>query len=132
VDGLGMTVGEALLQPHRGYLAALAPLLDRGKIRAMAHITGGGFPGNVPRVLPEGLAARIRTRSWDVPRLFRLIQNGGNVSAEEMYRTFNMGVGMVVVVAPEDLHDVEHSLERRGEVSYVIGAVEAGSGVHLE
>jgi len=110
----------------------MEPLLERGKIRAMAHITGGGFPGNVPRVLPEGLAARIRTRAWDVPRLFRLIQNGGNVSAEEMYRTFNMGIGMVVVVAPEDLHDVEHSLERRGEVSHVIGAVEAGSGVHLE
>jgi phosphoribosylformylglycinamidine cyclo-ligase len=132
VDGLGMTVGQALLQPHRGYLAALDPLLERGKIRAMAHITGGGFPGNVPRVLPSGLAARIRTRSWEVPRLFRLIQDGGNVAPEEMYRAFNMGIGMVVVVAPEDLHDVEHSLERRGETSYVIGAVEAGSGVHLE
>ena len=87
---------------------------------------------NAAGAVPEGLAARIRTRAWDVPRLFRLIQNGGNVSAEEMYRTFNMGIGMVVVVAPEDLHDVEHSLERRGEVSHVIGAVEAGSGVHLE
>jgi phosphoribosylformylglycinamidine cyclo-ligase len=129
---LGMTVGEALLQPHRGYLAALEPLLDRGKIRALAHITGGGFPGNVPRVLPKGLAARIRTRAWEVPRLFRVIQEGGQVADEEMYRTFNMGIGMVVVVAPEDLHEVEHSLERRGEVSYVLGLVEAGSGVILE
>ena len=132
VAELGQTIGQALLQPHRGYLAALEPLLERGNIRAMAHITGGGFPGNVPRVLPKGLAARIRTRAWEVPRLFRLIQDGGNVPPEEMYRTFNMGVGMVVVVAPEDLHDVEHSLERRGETAYVIGAVEAGSGVVLE
>jgi phosphoribosylformylglycinamidine cyclo-ligase len=132
VPELGMTVGQALLQPHRGYLAALEPLLTRGKVRALAHITGGGFPGNVPRVLPKGLAARIRTRAWEVPRLFRLIQDGGRVAEAEMYRTFNMGIGMVVVVAPEELHEVEHSLERRGETSFLIGSVEAGSGVILE
>jgi phosphoribosylformylglycinamidine cyclo-ligase len=129
---LGTTVGQALLAPHRGYLGALEPLLERRKVRALVHITGGGFPGNVPRVLPAGLGARIRTSSWPVPPLFRLIQAGGKVPDAEMYRTFNMGVGMIVVVGPGDLHEVEHSLERRGETSFVIGQVERGAGVVLE
>jgi phosphoribosylformylglycinamidine cyclo-ligase len=126
---LGGSVGQALLAPHRSYLSALEPLLERGKIRALAHITGGGFPGNIPRVLPEGLGARVRRGSWEIPALFRLIQSGGGVSEGEMFRTFNMGVGMVVFVAPADLHDVEHSLERRGETSFVIGSVVSGAGV---
>jgi len=129
---LGGTVGEALLAPHRAYLAALEPLIERKKIRALAHITGGGFPGNIPRVLPRGLGARILRSAWTVPPLFRLIQKGGGVSDEEMFRTFNMGIGMVVVVAPGDLHDVEHSLERRGETCFVIGSVGAGPGVTFE
>jgi phosphoribosylformylglycinamidine cyclo-ligase len=129
---LGGTLGEALLAPHRAYLAALDPLLERGKLRALAHITGGGFPGNIPRVLPDGLGARVRPGAWQVPPLFRLIQRGGGISDAEMYRTFNMGIGMVAVVAPADLHEVEHSLERRGETSFVIGSIEAGSGVVME
>ncbi len=129
---LGTTVGAALLAPHRSYLAALEPLLERDKVRALAHITGGGFPGNIPRVLPDGLGARLVRGSWEVPALFRLIQNGGGICDEEMGRTFNMGVGMVVVVSPGDLHEVEHSLERRGETSFVIGSVVSGSGVSWE
>jgi phosphoribosylformylglycinamidine cyclo-ligase len=129
---LGATVGEALLAPHRSYLSALEPLLERRKIHALAHITGGGFPGNIPRVLPEGLAARVRRGSWPVPPLFRLIQKGGQVDEDEMLRTFNMGIGMVAMVSPEDLHDVEHSLERRGETSFVIGSVVRGQGVAFE
>jgi phosphoribosylformylglycinamidine cyclo-ligase len=129
---IGGTLGGALLSPHRGYLAALEPLVERRKLRALAHITGGGFPGNIPRVLPEGLGARVRRGAWEVPPLFRLIQKAGAVPDEEMFRTFNMGIGMVVVVAPEDLHDVEHSLERRGEASFVIGTVVEGQGVVLE
>jgi phosphoribosylformylglycinamidine cyclo-ligase len=129
---LGTTEGRALLAPHRSYLAALEPLLERDKVRALVHITGGGFSGNIPRVLPEGLGARLRRGSWEVPPLFRLIQKGGGVSDEEMERTFNLGVGMVVVVSPADLHEVEHSLERRGETSFVIGSVVAGSGVSWE
>jgi phosphoribosylformylglycinamidine cyclo-ligase len=132
VPELGTTVGAALLAPHRSYLAALEPLLERDKVRALAHITGGGFPGNIPRVLPDGLGARLRRGSWEVPHLFRLIQAGGGVSDEEMERTFNLGVGMIVVVSPSDLHEVEHSLERRGETSFVIGSVVAGSGVTWE
>jgi phosphoribosylformylglycinamidine cyclo-ligase len=129
---LGTTVGRALLAPHRSYLAALEPLLERDKVRALAHITGGGFPGNIPRVLPEGLGARLRRGSWEVPPLFRLIQRGGGVPDEEMERTFNMGLGMIVVVSPGDLHEVEHSLERRGEVSFVVGSVVRGAGVAWE
>jgi len=125
-------VGGALLAPHRGYLAALEPLLEREKVHALCHITGGGFQGNLPRILPEGLCARVRPSAWAVPPLFRLIQQGGGIAVDEMFRTFNMGIGMVVVVAPEDLHDVEHSLERRGEPSFVIGSVGAGSGVVFE
>jgi phosphoribosylformylglycinamidine cyclo-ligase len=129
---LGTTLGQALLAPHRSYLSTLEPLLERRKIRALAHITGGGFGGNIPRVLPDGLGARVRKSAWTVPPLFRLIQKGGAIEEDEMYRTFNMGIGMVVVVAPEDLHDVEHSLERRGEPSSVIGSVVKGRGVVLE
>jgi phosphoribosylformylglycinamidine cyclo-ligase len=129
---LGTTLGEALLAPHRGYLAALEPLIARRKIHALVHITGGGFRGNLPRSLPDGLAARIRTAAWEVPALFRLIQKGGSVSEEEMYRTFNMGIGMAAIVDPRDLHNVEHSLERRGETCLVIGSVEPGSGVTFE
>jgi phosphoribosylformylglycinamidine cyclo-ligase len=129
---LGTTVGAALLAPHRSYLATLDPLLERDKVRALAHITGGGFPGNIPRVLPEGLGAVLRRGSWEVPPLFRLIQKGGAVPDAEMERTFNMGIGMVVVVSPGELHEVEHSLERRGETSFVIGSVVSGSGVSWE
>src|SRR5262249_15759434 len=112
---LGTTVGAALLAPHRPYLSALEPLLERRKVRALAHVGGGGFGGNLPRGPPAGRGARVRKGAWEVPPLFRLIEKGGQVSEEEMYRTFNMGIGMVVIVGPEDHHDVEHSLERRGE-----------------
>jgi phosphoribosylformylglycinamidine cyclo-ligase len=129
---LGTSVGRALLAPHRSYLSALEPLLERDKIRALVHVTGGGFPGNIPRVLPEGLGARVRRSAWSVPPLFRLIQQGGQISDEEMYRTFNMGVGMILVVSPGELHEVEHSLERRGETSFLIGSVVPQSGVTYE
>jgi phosphoribosylformylglycinamidine cyclo-ligase len=132
VEGIGATLGEALLAPHLCYLPALEPLLERGRIRALAHITGGGFEGNIPRVLPDGLGARLRRGSWPVPLLFRLIQSGGGVSDVEMFRTFNMGIGMAVMVAAADLHDVEHSLERRGFPSFLLGSVVRGSGVSFE
>ena len=129
---LGTTVGKALLAPHLSYLAALEPLIERRKVRALCHITGGGFQGNIPRVLPKGLGAKVRKGAWTVPPLFKLIGQGGGVPEDEMYRTFNMGVGMVVVVSPENLHEVEHSLERRGESSWLIGSVVPGEGVVLE
>jgi len=83
-------------------------------------------------VLPRGLSARVRRSAWPVPPLFRLIQKGGGVGEEEMYRTFNMGIGMIAVVSPSDLHEVEHSLERRGETCFVVGTVVGGDGVAYE
>ena len=101
---LGCSVGEALLAPHRAYLAEFDALINAGvRIKAMAHITGGGFPDNLPRVLPEGVGVTIDRSAWNVPPIFRLIQQRGQVSDDEMYRVFNMGVGMVVIVAPEDV-----------------------------
>ncbi len=101
---LGCSVGEALLAPHRAYLAEFDALINAGvRIKAMAHITGGGFPDNLPRVLPEGVGVRIDRSAWQVPPIFRLIQQRGQVSDDEMYRVFNMGIGMVVIVAPEDV-----------------------------
>jgi phosphoribosylformylglycinamidine cyclo-ligase len=121
--GLEGTLGDALLAPHRCYLDALRPVLP--KLHGIAHITGGGIPGNVPRVLPEGLAARIDRSSWRVPALFRLIQEEGGIDDEEMYRTFNMGLGIVVAVSPEDAREVQAQLAE----SWVCGEVIAGTGV---
>ncbi|MBM3956895.1 MAG: phosphoribosylformylglycinamidine cyclo-ligase, partial [Gemmatimonadetes bacterium] len=99
VPALGAKLGDALLEPHRSYLAALRPVA--GTIRGMAHITGGGIPFNLPRVLPDGVGAEIRLDSWEVPPLFRLIRERGGVDETEMFRVFNMGVGMIVVAAPD-------------------------------
>ena len=98
---LGRTLGEELLEPHRCYYHQLKPLLPQ--IKGMAHITGGGLVDNIPRVLPEGLGVRLNQESWTVPPVFRLIQDRGNVDAAEMYRVFNMGVGMAIACAPDDV-----------------------------
>ena len=98
-EGLDRTLGKALLEPHRSYLDPLAPVMS--DIRGMAHITGGGFPENLPRTLPDNLAARIDRATWEVPALFRLIQAAGKIDEAEMFRVFNMGVGMILIVAPE-------------------------------
>ena len=126
--GESATVGEVLLGEHRSYLAELLPLLERGWVRALAHVTGGGIEGNLPRVLPDGLGARVDLGSWRVPNVFRLLGQGGGVAEREMYRVFNMGVGMIVVVAPENEAEVLSAL---GEGAWRIGAVVAGEGVEL-
>ncbi len=101
---LGCSVGEALLAPHRAYLAEFDALVNAGvRIKALAHITGGGFPDNLPRVLPDGVGVTLDRSAWNVPPIFRLIQQRGQVRNDEMYRVFNMGIGMVVIVAPEDV-----------------------------
>jgi len=109
--GLGQTLGEALTEPHRSYLPEIAPLLDRPErpIKGMAHITGGGLVDNIPRILPEGCAVELDTTAWKVPAIFRIIQNAGHVPAVEMARVFNMGIGMVLVVAPEHATSVEQT-----------------------
>ena len=120
------TVGETLLTPHRSYLETVTPLLERGLVRGTAHITGGGLPGNLPRILPDGLGARVERGSWDVPEIFGLIQQAGEVGEEEMLEVFNMGVGFVLVVSPEDVQEVEHLAT---EPLYAIGEVIERNGV---
>jgi phosphoribosylformylglycinamidine cyclo-ligase len=120
---LQMMAGEALLLPHLSYLKPLEGLLDTGSIKGLAHITGGGLTDNIPRILPENTAVRIERGSWPIPPLFELLRKLGNVSDAEMYRTFNMGVGMVIVCAPHDVEAIEAQL---GE-SYRIGKVVTGS-----
>ena len=116
---LGGTLGDALLAVHRSYLGALEPLLPR--IHGWAHITGGGIPGNLPRILPEGLGAFIDAGSWRTPPLFAVIQRQGRVADGEMYRTFNMGVGAILAVAAEDAPGVLAALPE----AWALGAVEA-------
>ncbi|HET7286052.1 MAG TPA: AIR synthase-related protein, partial [Pyrinomonadaceae bacterium] len=129
---LGMTAGDALLLPHLSYLQPLEGLLDRGVIKGLAHITGGGLTDNIPRILPVGTAVKINQSSWSIPPLFELLQRLGNVSEPEMYRTFNMGVGMVIVCAPGDAETIKAHLKERGETCHTIGEVVSGNGeVHI-
>jgi len=107
-DELGKTVGEALLEPHVCYFNQLKPALSL--VKGLAHITGGGLIDNVPRILPEGLAARFDSKSWVVPPIFPLMQKLGNVEREEMYHVFNMGIGMVVACAPENVSGLSAGL----------------------
>jgi phosphoribosylformylglycinamidine cyclo-ligase len=131
LPGLGRTVGEALLAVHKSYFPSIKPMLGSSRLHGLAHITGGGIPGNLPRVLPHGLGARIDTESWEVPPLFRILQEGGNVSNQEMFRVFNMGVGMIVITAPEATDAVANELAAAGETSWVLGEVHRGGGVKL-
>lgn len=124
--GLGLSVGEVLLAEHRCYLEALRGPLAQGRIHGLAHITGGGLTDNVPRVLPEGLAAHIVLGSWEVPPLFELLRRSGGVERPEMLRTFNMGVGMAVIVSPDEVVGLEAHFERCGETADRIGTVVRG------
>ena len=120
--GLQRTLGQELLEPHRPYHTILSPFLDG--IHGLAHITGGGFQGNIPRVLPEGLAAHVKTDSWEVPGIFRLIQANGNITRDEMFRVFNMGIGMVVITSPEEAARLAASIHDM----YSIGSIVAHKG----
>jgi phosphoribosylformylglycinamidine cyclo-ligase len=127
LDALGMTVGEALLQPHLSYLRPLEGLLDTGVVKALAHITGGGLLENIPRVLPEGSAVEIERGSWPVPPVFNVMQEIGNVAEAEMHRTFNMGVGMVVICSPADADTIRYHFDSPGSDCYRIGRVVEGN-----
>jgi len=122
-EELGETIGEALLKSHVSYLPELDGLLDSGRIKGLAHITGGGLLENIPRILPEGTAVEIKRGSWPVLPIFKLMQRLGNIDEAEMFRTFNMGVGMVIVCAPEDAPALTQSLP----TCYEIGCVRAGA-----
>jgi phosphoribosylformylglycinamidine cyclo-ligase len=128
VAELGTTVGDALLASHRSYLSLVRPLLERQSVRGLAHITGGGITENLPRVLPEGCAAEIDRQAWDVPALFRLLQERGQIAREEMFRAFNMGIGLVIVCAAREAERVINMLARAGEPHAVrIGFVVSGN-----
>jgi phosphoribosylformylglycinamidine cyclo-ligase len=133
VPELGATVGEALLRPHRSYLKTMSPLLDMwpdrksGPVKGMAHITGGGITDNLPRILPEGVSARIERAAWPVPPLFAFLERAGQVPADDMYRTFNMGVGMIVACASEDTERLMAALSASGEPCWQIGELIPGN-----
>jgi phosphoribosylformylglycinamidine cyclo-ligase len=131
VPELAMSVGDALLAPHRSYLPVIRPLLSSSLVKGLAHITGGGITENLPRVLPEGCAAEIDLKTWTVPPIFQLIARHGQIETAEMYRAFNMGIGLIVVCAASDAAHVLQVLGSAGEVGALrIGRVIAGeSGV---
>ncbi|MCH7641959.1 MAG: phosphoribosylformylglycinamidine cyclo-ligase, partial [Chloroflexi bacterium] len=127
--GLGRSLGDALLEPHRSYLDPLTPVL--GMIRGMAHITGGGVYENLPRALPDGLGADVDLSSWETPPLFRLIQEQGEVDRDEMFRVFNMGLGMVLVVPPSLANEVTALVPGAWVVGRVVERDGAGERVAL-
>ncbi len=122
---IGIRLGEALLAPHRSYLSLLHPLISRldSPIKALVHITGGGFLENIPRILPDGLGAVVCLENWPIPPLFELIQKHGGINQEEMYRVFNMGIGMIAVVAPHEVDTVRASIP---EATWIIGELVDG------
>jgi phosphoribosylformylglycinamidine cyclo-ligase len=132
VSELGRSLAEELLEPTRIYAKIIKSLFSRCKIKGAAHITGGGIPGNLPRILPSGRRARIDRKSWQVPPIFDLIQRTGRIADEEMDRTFNQGLGMILVVGKKDLDDVARLLTRMNEKYYLIGDIKKGArGVSL-
>ena len=126
------SLGEVLLEPTRIYVRSIVSLLSRYRVKkvvsAMAHITGGGLPGNLPRVLPEGVDAVVNTKSWTVPPLFRFLQEKGSVDEAEMWRVFNMGIGYVLAVRPAFADSVTRHLEQKGETVHRIGKLTKGKG----
>jgi len=125
--GLGVSVADALLSVHASYLRALQPVLNR--VHALAHITGGGLPGNLNRALPETLDAVVDTKSWTIPQLFVELERAGGVARDEMFRAFNMGVGMVAICAPEDAETVIASALQQKVNAWPLGHVQPGAGL---
>ncbi|MGO1469187.1 MAG: phosphoribosylformylglycinamidine cyclo-ligase [Tissierella sp.] len=127
IDGLEGTLGEELLKPTRIYIDPVLDLSKRFDIKGLVHITGGGFYENIPRVLPQGLTGHIDTTKIDTPHIFNLLKKWGNMDEKEMYSTFNMGVGMIMIVKKEDLEDVENFLKEKEEKFYKLGKIKKGN-----
>lgn len=127
VEGLEGTIGEALTVPHRSYYKSLIDLTNAKKIDGMVHVTGSGFQGNIPRILPENVDVVIDRSAWQVPAIFKLIQQAGTVEKDEMYSTFNMGIGMLLFVDEANLADVEAHLKAKNEPFFMVGEVVKGS-----
>lgn len=132
-EELGATLGETLLTPTRIYVKALREIKDAGvKVRGCSHITGGGFYENIPRMLPEGKCAVIQKDSYKVPPIFSMLAREGNIEEKMMYNTYNMGLGMVLAVSPEDVNKTMEAAKRAGDTPYVVGKIESGEkGVKL-
>ncbi len=126
VPELGRSLGDELLAPHRCYWPLVRPLLEKSWLKGIAHITGGGITDNTPRILPPGCRAEIRLGAWPVLPVFRLIAQRGRVPADEMLRTFNMGVGLVLVVAEGDVKPVTVALKKKREKCWIIGRIVRG------
>jgi phosphoribosylformylglycinamidine cyclo-ligase len=122
----GRSLAEALLEPTRIYVRSLLPLVPNRQVKGLAHITGGGLLENIPRVLPEGCHAAIDASRWPLPLIFAFLQKGGQVAAEEMARTFNCGIGMVAIVAPDHVEAVSSALTEAGERVFEIGRIDVG------
>ena len=133
VSELGRTIGEELLRPTHIYVKSIQCLRQHGvTVKAISHITGGGLYENVPRMMKEGLTARIRTASYPVPAIFELIQKSGDIPVRDMYNTFNMGIGLIIAIPKDQVGHALDVLARAGEQSYVIGDVIKGdAGVEL-
>jgi phosphoribosylformylglycinamidine cyclo-ligase len=130
IPELGVTVGEELLRPTRIYVHTVHSLLKLVDIKGIAHITGGGLPGNVPRILPEGCKCRIRRDAWERPAVFRIIQET-RVPEDDMWNTFNMGIGMVLIVPPQHVGPLMQEAARIGDPAFLIGDIVTGQGVEL-
>src|SRR3972149_766398 len=126
VPELGVKLGDELLKPTRIYVKAFMALKDSLEIKGMAHITGGGIPGNLPRILPEGICANIRNNSWPVPPIFKITEKIGNISDDEMKKTFNMGIGYIMVVSETDSTDAISLLNNTGYKAFIVGVIEKG------
>ena len=131
-EELGATTAEVLLKPTKIYVKSILALIEKVNVKGIAHITGGGFIENIPRILPEGIAAEIEKDSYQVPPVFKVMQKRAGITDEQIYNTFNMGIGMVVCVAPEDVEKTIAQLKATGEDVCVIGKTVAGSGVILK
>lgn len=127
VDGLTGTIGEELLKVHKSYLKPVSKLVEHGLVKGMAHITGGGFIDNIPRILPDNVSVQIE-RIWPIPEIFSFLCEKGNVSIDERYRVFNMGIGMVLMIDKNRLPDIEALLNEMNEKYYLIGQVTEKKG----
>lgn len=128
-EGFTKSLGEELLTPTRIYVKAILEVLKKYEVNGMAHITGGGFIENIPRMLPQGLQAEVDYGSWPIPPIFDLLQQAGNLDKKEMFNIFNMGVGMVLAVDEEIVSNTIHILEEHGEKAYIVGRVKEGEGI---
>lgn len=129
IEGLNGTLGEVLLEPTRIYVKSVLALLKQVEVKGMAHITGGGFLENIPRVLPEGVNVEVDYGSWPIPPIFGLMQRDGNITNNDMFRTFNMGIGMVVIVPQEQAEEAILLAKDLGESAYLLGRVTEGEKV---